>query len=180
MIKYITRERLESWGPCDDYTAERIDELAAGRSRIAVTTVFDLPIPLEYRVWMLCHEGILSNEAFRCLSRKFAMHVIDLWDVTNIVRRFLETGYKSIRDAAMDSARTVALNEVGASKFAAMSAMYACRSISLSAMDASSVDAWDATWDASKTARKAMAANNLELSEAFWQLEQIRKEIERC
>lgn len=118
LIKYITRSQLEAWEPCSKYTPERIDELADGRKSIAVRSVLDLPIPDEDKIWLLCHEGILPDETFRSLARRFALRVIHL------------TGDESLKDAADASA---------SASWAAASARAAC---------ASAMDAWDAARDA--------------------------------
>jgi hypothetical protein len=171
-VRYITREMLDSWEPCGDYTSERIDELAAGRSRIAVTAVFDLPIPAADKVWLLCHEGILPDEAFRGLARKFALHVIDRWDAPAVVRQYLETGNEEIRAAARNAAWAAAWDAArDAARAAAEAAAWAAAEAAAwdAAMDAARAAAWDAA--------EAVAADG---AESEWQLEEIRKELERC
>ena len=52
--------------------------------------------------------GIDVSETLRTFARKCALDVIHLWEIPGIVRRFLETGDESIRDAARAAARAAA------------------------------------------------------------------------
>jgi hypothetical protein len=85
-----------------------------------------------------------ADDLLRAFARKAALSVIHLWDAPDIVRRYLETGDESIRDAAWAAARDAAW---AAARAAARGA----------ARDAAWDAAWAAAWDAARDAARAAA-----------------------
>ena len=77
-------------------------------------------------LWRIDGEQIL-----RQFARRVALDVIHLWDAPAIVRQYLETGDKAIRDAARDAAMAAAKD---------------------AAWDAAMAAAWAAAWAAARTA----------------------------
>ncbi len=85
-----------------------------------------------------------ATETLRAFARLCALDVAHLWDMPDIVRRYLETGDESIRAAARAAARD-----------AAWAAAWAAARVA--AWDAAWDAAWAAAWDASWAAARAAA-----------------------
>ena len=97
----------------------------------------DKLVCLERRIdWRIDGEAVLRE-----FARKAALSVIHLWDAPDIVRRYLETGDESIRDAARAAARDAASD---AARAAARAAAWAAARAA--ARDAAWYAAWDAAW----------------------------------
>jgi len=95
-------------------------------------------------IWIGDATDTLCNFARWC-----ALQVIDLWDAPAIVKRYLETGDKSIQDAAGDAALSAAGEAAQAA--ARDAALSAAREAALSAARAAALSvardaAWDAAW----------------------------------
>ena len=61
-VGQITVEQVLSWWPCEEYTRERLEELAAGRAALTVEEVLDLPIPAAHRLWVMLRREVLSED----------------------------------------------------------------------------------------------------------------------
>ena len=85
-------------------------------------------------------------------ARKCALDVVDLWDAPNVVRQYLETGDKTIKDAAKDAARDDAWDDAwdAAKDAAGAAARAAARAAAWAAARA-------AAWDAARAAARAAA-----------------------
>ena len=101
-----------------------------------------------------------AEETLRNFARWSALQVIHLWDAPEIVRRYLESGDESLRDAARNAAWDVAW---GAARDAARDAAWAAawdvaRAPARGpARDAARDVAWDAAWDAAWGAARDVA-----------------------
>ena len=109
---------------CEDIAVEESDKFVCRRRKII--------------------KSIDTTDLLRSFSRWSALQVIHLWDAPDVVRRFLETGDESLRDAARAAARDAA-------KAAAWDAAKAA------AWGAAWTAAWDAAWTAAWTAAWAAA-----------------------
>ncbi len=102
-----------------------------------------------------------TEELLRDFARQCALDVIGLWDATRVVRRYLETGDESLRDAAMAASGpdgTSVSTAAGTAAWAAASA---------AARDAASRAAWAAKEAVRATTIAAMwAARNTECDAA--------------
>ena len=94
-------------------------------------------------LWRIDATGVLR--AFAC---KCALDVAHMWDMPPIVRKYLETGDESIRDAARDAAWDAAWD---AARDAARDAAWAA------ARAAARAPAWAAAWGAARAAARAPA-----------------------
>jgi hypothetical protein len=101
-MKY-TKSDIKNLGICSDYTDERLDELAAGRESLSERELAELDIPIDDRIYLL---GKLCADERNTMARRIARDVIPLWNgpVTEIVKRYLETGDSDIKAAAMAAA----------------------------------------------------------------------------
>ena len=96
-------------------------------------------------------QGALRDRFSHTLTRRYALAVIHLWDAPDVVRRYLETGDESIRDAARAAARDAAWAAAwAATRDAAWAAARAAaRDAARAAARAAAGDAaWDAAGDA--------------------------------
>ena len=92
--------------------------------------------------------SIDATNLLRDFARWCALSVIDKWAAPDVVRKYLKTGDKKLRDAASAAAWSAASS---AAKYAAWSA--ACAAARAAARAA----AWDAAWDAARAAARAAA-----------------------
>jgi hypothetical protein len=100
-----------------------------------------------------CTAMIDGEAILRAFARWCALQVIHVWDAPEIVRRYLETGDETIRDAARHAARN-------ATCAAAMEARDAARAAArAAARDATWAAAGDATWAAATAATARVAAD---------------------
>jgi hypothetical protein len=76
-----------------------------------------------------------ADPVLRSFSRRVALDVATLWDMPNVVRRFLETGDESAWDVARDAARDVARAAARAAAWDVATSL---------AMDAARAAAWAA------------------------------------
>ena len=103
----------------------------------------------------------VSDDLLRGFARQQARSVLHLWDAPEIVKRYLETGDESIRDAAWDAAWAAAWDaawDAARARDAAWAAAWAAARAAERARDAAWAAAWDAAWAA------ARAAANTELT----------------
>ena len=81
-------------------------------------------IVTEQRDKLVCRERTIvwriadADDLLRRFARQCALSVIDLWDAPEIVRRYLETGDESQRDAAGDAAGAAAWDAAWAARAA--------------------------------------------------------------
>jgi hypothetical protein len=90
---------------CSEYPDWRVLELAAGRKCMRPRTIAKMGIPKKDIIWLFV--DFMTDEQRICFIRRCALDVVHLWKASDVVRRFLETGDESLRDAARDSARVV-------------------------------------------------------------------------
>jgi len=103
-------------------------------------------------------EWTLPSDVMEPLLRPFArwcaLQVIHLWSAPDVVRRYLETGDESLRDAAWDAARDAARDAAGAAAWdAAWAAAWGA------AGGAAWAAAWGAAWGAAWAAAWAAAGD---------------------
>ena len=89
-----------------------------------------------------------ATDALRHFARLCALDVIEKWDAPEIVRRYLETGDESIREAAWDAGWAAAEDAGWAAAWAAAED---------AAWDTARYAAWAAAWDAAWAAARAAA-----------------------
>ena len=88
-----------------------------------------------------------ATDLLRQFARDEAWRVLHLWEAPEVVRRYLETGDETIRDAAGDAAWAAARDAAWAA--ARDAAWAAARDAAwAAARDAAWAAAWDAAWDA--------------------------------
>lgn len=111
----------------------------------------------------------------RAFARQCARDVLHLWDAPEVVRRYLESGDETLREAAREAAREVAWDAfavewaVSSAASAAMvaagaSALEAAREAANAAARAVREVTWDSVWD---DAKKAAASDESAASAAF-------------
>ena len=61
-MKSWTIDEMLAERPCEEYTQERITELWAGRERLTLLEVLDLPILAKDIVWVICLRNALTPE----------------------------------------------------------------------------------------------------------------------
>src|SRR5690606_23832545 len=83
------------------------------------------------------------TDDLRAFARQCALDVIHLWEAPDVVRRYLETGDDSLRDAAWDAARDVA-RDVAA--WTAATVRAAVRAAAARAAAARDDAGWAAAW----------------------------------
>ena len=54
-----TIKQVLSWGPCENYTRERIEELFTGRKTVAVQDILSMDIPARDRLWAVLREELV-------------------------------------------------------------------------------------------------------------------------
>ena len=69
--------------------------------------------------------GVDISDILRAFARRVALDVAHLWDMPEIVRKYLETGDKNIRSVASDAASDAARAAAGAAAWAAAGAAWA-------------------------------------------------------
>ena len=55
----VTIKQVLSWGPCENYTRERIEELFTGRKTVAVQDILSMDIPARDRLWAVLREELV-------------------------------------------------------------------------------------------------------------------------
>ncbi len=146
MKNIITARDIISHDPCDDYPPELVRQLIGdGKTPLEI---LDLPIPAEDRIWVMTRPGMVPEHIQDEFARKCALSVIHLWNAPNVVKRFLETGDKSLLEASVDASwaavRTVDAEQIADAAWAALWAADAARIA-------------DASWAAARAATAAAA-----------------------
>ena len=150
-MRKITVDNIMAKTPCDEYPRERVEGLWGSRESLTLTEILNLNTPARDRVWMVLQS--LSKEENEHFARWSALQVTHLWDCPDVVKQYLETGDKSIRDAAWNAARAAARTAGRDATWAAWNAWGARASARASARAAADA-AWDA-WNAACTAADA-------------------------
>jgi hypothetical protein len=78
MMKSVTVDQVMEWNPCDDYTAERVTELFAGREALTAQDIAALDISHADRLWALLHNEFLTDQQIHLLACDFAEAVVHL------------------------------------------------------------------------------------------------------
>jgi hypothetical protein len=95
-----------------------------------------------------------ADELLRSFARQCALDVAHLWDMSDVVRKFLETGDDKLRDAAWNAARRAALTAPWNAAKAA-----ACNAARAAAWSAYCAAAETVAWDTARAAyRNAVGA----------------------
>jgi hypothetical protein len=85
-MKTVTVSQVLSWHPCgwdgpDDgvnYTRQRLERLADGRTELAPREVAALDIPAQDKAWLLLRNHFLTDEQMHLLACDFAEEVVHL------------------------------------------------------------------------------------------------------
>ena len=101
-----------------------------------------------------------AEETLRSFARWAALQVIHLWNAPDVVRRYLESGDESLRDAVRAAARDAAWD---AARAAAWDAAWAAARGA--ARGAAWAAAWDPAWDPARGAAWAAAARDAQNDE---------------
>ena len=75
-MKKITVKQIMAWGPCEEYTESRVQELI-GRGKTPFE-ILGLNIPLQDRLWVLLHKEIIPESLLHLLACDFAEMVVHL------------------------------------------------------------------------------------------------------
>ena len=124
----VTVDQVMAWGPCDDYTHERVEELFAGREALSAMDITELDIPAKDIIWALLREELVPADTLHKFTCRCDEAEADAaWD-----------------ESVADSAAWAAV-------------MAAARVARDAAWDAASAEAWDAAytaaWDAARSAQ---------------------------
>ena len=157
--------------PCTKYTQERITELWAGRERLTLLEVLDLPILAEDIVWVICRKNALTPEQqaewLECIvTRAIRNHALNcgILTVEAWARNWLNGSDRSRAEAARAAAETEA--SWAAREAAAAAAWAAAREAAAAAAWAAETEA-EATRAASWAAARA-AADAADAAAAAW------------
>jgi len=172
-MRKITVDNIMAKKPCEEYPRERVEELWGGKNTLTLTEILDLDIPAEDRIWAVTR--FLPKEENWQFARWCALQVTHLWDCPDVVKQYLETGDKSIRDAACEAAWNATLNAAWLAAWnAADAAQAAAQAAAWNAADAA--DAADAAHAAAAHSAAAHAAARGE--ERQKQIEKLREMLE--
>ena len=157
----ITMRQIADAKPCSDNWKD------APLKALGKTEIDDTPVTfrqiIETSGWdaaMFCLRCLPESELWRVglLARRFALHVVHLWDAPQIVKDWLVTGDKKLRAAAR-----AAVWDAGAAARAVEAAAGAARAI-----EAAAWAAWAARDAAGAAARAAERA-----TERAWQTQEL-------
>jgi hypothetical protein len=121
-----------------------------------VIVVGDDKVTAQERTVVRMLDAATGEKVLRQFARWCALSVAHLWEMPEVVRRYLETGDESIRDAAWAAARAAAWDVAGAAAWAAAGAA-AWAAAGAAAWDAAWAAAGAAAWDAARAAAGAAA-----------------------
>ena len=93
----ITVDSVMALNPCETYTRERVTELIGLGPQPALES-----IPFADARWILVR--LLTEQNLRKWACRCALSVAGLWDMPDVVRRYLETQDESLRAAAAAAA----------------------------------------------------------------------------
>ena len=79
MLEKITIDQVFEWEPCDDYTEDRMAELAP-EGFLTPIEVLNLPIPPEDRLWVLLRKEILGERALRLFACDCAERALPVFE----------------------------------------------------------------------------------------------------
>ena len=152
----ITMRQIADAKPCSDNWKD------APLKALGKTEIDDTPVTfrqiIETSGWgaaMFCLRCLPESELWRVglLARRFALHVVHLWDAPQIAKDWLVTGGKNLRAAAGAAARAAARAEEDAAEDAARTAWDAAWATAEAA-------AW-AEWDAARATERAWQTQEL-------------------
>jgi len=150
---------IRRWRPCYDPT-KIVPEGWCGTA----LDVLDLPISVEDKLWVVLREDVLPKAILNEIARWCALQVADLWDTPDVVRRYLETGDGSLREAVLSTPRGSAGDAAGdAARNAARGAAAVATADAADAIargearniarGAARDAAWDRAWDRARAAQ---------------------------
>ena len=97
----VTVDQVMAWGPCDDYTHERVEELFAGREALSAMDITELDIPAKDIIWALLREELVpANTLHKFRYRNAA---------TTTVIITADWAWAAARSAAHSAAHSAAL-----------------------------------------------------------------------
>ena len=180
-MKTWTIDEILAERPCKEYTQERITELWAGRERLTLLEVLDLPIPAKDIVWVICRKNALTPEQQaewleRIVTRAIRNHALNcgILTVEAWARNWLNGSDRSRAEA--EAAAWAA--EAEAARAAAWAAeAEAARAEAARAAALAEAAAW-AAWAAAALAVEAAEALAAEAVEMAW-AEAVAEERER-
>lgn len=94
----ITVQNIMGLRPCEEYPQDRVEALWDYREAISPAELAALDIPQEHRMWALV--ALMSDSNRRSFARRCALDVLELWNCTDVVLRYLHTGDDSLRNEA--------------------------------------------------------------------------------
>jgi hypothetical protein len=179
-MRYWTIDEMQAERPCEEYTRERITELWAGRERLTLMEVLDLPIPAKDIVWVICRNNALTPDQLaewmeRIVTRAIRLHVLNcgIPAVEEWARNWLDGTDRSSESAKAARAATEAWEAAKAARAAAAPA----------AAWAAEVAAWEAaetaTWAAGEAAWAAEVAS-WEAGEAATIVTERERQVQDC
>ena len=121
----ITVNQIMDWGPCPDYTRERVIELFEGRPWVSPKDVLESSITHEDKLWVVLRPEILGEDNLHLCACDFAESVLYIYE-----REYPED---SRPRAAIESKRTWVKDKSEKNR---------------AAMAASRVASWTASWAA--------------------------------
>lgn len=175
--KAVTVEQVMEWGPCGEYTEERVRKLFKGRRRVTALDVLPMWIPLDDRFWVVLREDMIDARTLRLFACDCAERALQRerkhgrepdrrsWDAVAVSRRYA-MGKATNRE--LTAARAAARNAARYAAWAASdAAWYAARD---GASDAARDGASDATWYAARDGAGA--------AEREWQVRHLVEMLE--
>jgi hypothetical protein len=168
-MKKITVKQIMAWGPCEEYTESRVQELiGCGKTPFEI---LGLNISLQDRFWVLLHKEIIPESLLHLLACDFAEMVVQLNPDSRVQaaitakRNWIDGEVTDEKlDAACAAARDAAWAARDAACAAARDAAWAAWAAACAARDAARAAASDAARDAAWAARAAAWA----ASDAAW------------
>jgi hypothetical protein len=146
----FTIDDIRAFRPKPCYDPSRY--LPEGWSGTALDILAVEECPAKDRLWVVLRAKCIDSAVLDEFARWCALSVAHLWDMPDVVRRFLETGDESIRAAARVAARDAAWARDTAMDAAWVAARVAARD----AARARAV-AWSASWVAARDAAMDVA-----------------------
>lgn len=72
----VTVDDVMLWGPCPEYSEERVRALFGRRKYMTASQILDLEIPAEDRIWAVLHEELLTDTQLRMFACDCAERVL--------------------------------------------------------------------------------------------------------
>ena len=151
--------------PCTKYTQERITELWAGRERLTLLEVLDLPILAEDIVWVICRKNALTPEQqaewLECIvTRAIRNHALNcgILTVEAWARNWLNGSDRSLAEAAAAAAAAWAAEAAWARNLLDRSDRSRAEAEAAAAVARAAAAAWAAETEAEATRAAVRAA----------------------